>query len=243
MEGRRKKNKGGKRAPAVQVSAQVAIDTDTACVLSANALTRVPSSGDEMHDRTAADADALASQLSALLASGACACEHTCDQLVVFMALANGTSRLRAPPASALTSQHLPTVLHFAALLTGATFRLSTIGGETPCQVIECDGIGAAAATTVDADGAPQCGPNYAPNYPGRGRAMPPRPATAGPHPRRAEAAEAEAAQPHLVLAELIAELSLQQYEAARRRGRRDAELNAAARGGGGGGGSEAIEA
>ena len=42
VEGRRKKNKGGKRAAAVQVSAQVAIDTDTACVLSANALTRVP---------------------------------------------------------------------------------------------------------------------------------------------------------------------------------------------------------
>ena len=42
---------------------------------------------------------------------------------------------------AALTSQHLPTVLHFAALLTGATFRVSI--ASDGCQVIECDGVGA----------------------------------------------------------------------------------------------------
>ena len=76
--------------------------------------------------------------------SGACACEHTTDQLVAYMALAAGTSRLKGPPAAALTSQHLPTVLHFAALLTGATFRVSV--ASDGCQVIECDGVGAKAA-------------------------------------------------------------------------------------------------
>ena len=40
--------------------------------------------------------------------------------------------------------QHLPTVLHFAALLTDATFRVSVAGDN--CQVIECDGVGAKAA-------------------------------------------------------------------------------------------------
>ena len=88
--------------------------------------------------------DSLCRQLEALMSSGACACEHTTDQLVAYMALAAGTSRLKGPPAAALTSQHLPTVLHFAALLTGATFRVSI--ASDGCQVIECDGVGAKAA-------------------------------------------------------------------------------------------------
>ena len=59
------------------------------------------------------------------------------------MALAEGTSRLRAPPAAACTSLHLPTVLRFAAELSGATMRVRTL--DDGCQLIECDGIGAVA--------------------------------------------------------------------------------------------------
>ena len=44
-------------------------------------------------------ARALVAQVRALLASGACVDEHTADQLIVYMALAEGTSAMRAPPA------------------------------------------------------------------------------------------------------------------------------------------------
>ena len=121
-------------------SVQLAVTTDTGCVLSANASASVTADGISVTHLV----DSLCRQLEALLASGACACEHTTDQLVAYMALAAGTSRLKGPPAAALTSQHLPTVLHFAALLTGATFRVSV--ASDGCQVIECDGVGAKAA-------------------------------------------------------------------------------------------------
>tara|TARA_B100000780_G_C20872429_1_gene346981 strand:+ start:71 stop:289 length:219 start_codon:yes stop_codon:yes gene_type:complete len=44
-------------------------------------------------------ARALTAQVGALLASGASVDEHTADQLIVYMALAEGTSKIRAPPA------------------------------------------------------------------------------------------------------------------------------------------------
>ena len=121
-------------------SVQLAVTTDTGCVLSANASAAVTADGISVTHLV----DSLCRQLETLIASGACACEHTTDQLVAYMALAAGTSRLKGPPAAALTSQHLPTVLHFAALLTGATFRVSV--ASDGCQVIECDGVGAKAA-------------------------------------------------------------------------------------------------
>jgi len=64
--------------------------------------------------------------------------------VIVFMALARGgTSRLRAPPAAgrALSSLHLPTAVHFAERLSGATFRITE--SEDGCQLVECDGVGA----------------------------------------------------------------------------------------------------
>ena len=135
------KGKGGKPRKA-EVSVQLALTTDTGCVLSAN-VGRSLRCGDDEAAQSAIDecCNHLCTELSKVLASGACACEHTSDQLVVYMALAKGTSRLRAPPKEALTSQHLPTVLHFASLLSGCAFRVTT--AEDGCQLIECDGIGA----------------------------------------------------------------------------------------------------
>ena len=58
------------------------------------------------------------------------------------MALADGRSRLAAPVA--VSSQHLETVIHFAARMTGATFRVGEpIGGEAGHRMVECDGVGA----------------------------------------------------------------------------------------------------
>ena len=84
--------------------------------------------------------------MAALLSSGASVDEHTADQLVVYMALAHGTSRMRAPPAASLTSLHLPTALHFAALMSGARFRVTEAGDG--CQMVECEGVGAEPRTT-----------------------------------------------------------------------------------------------
>ena len=87
------------------------------------------------------EARAMLGELEELLASGACACEHTCDQLIVYMALAHGRSRLAAP--GAVTSQHIETAIHFAAKMTGATFRVGELTG-TAHRIIECEGVGAA---------------------------------------------------------------------------------------------------
>ena len=139
-DGRPSEGKGGGRAgPRVQLSVQLVAATDTGCLLSANALCSCRQA--DHGQAVAREASALVAALEALLATGASACEHTCDQLVVFMALAEGTSRLRVPSPAARTSQHLPTVMLLAEKLTGAAFRLGPDEGGS--QVIECDGVGA----------------------------------------------------------------------------------------------------
>ncbi|KAJ1447304.1 RNA 3'-terminal phosphate cyclase domain-containing protein [Pelagophyceae sp. CCMP2097] len=63
--------------------------------------------------------------------------EHTADQLIVFMALANGRSKIRAPyPPS---SKHLETVIHYATRFTGAAF---TVEVQDDSQLITCEGAG-----------------------------------------------------------------------------------------------------
>lgn len=140
----KKARRPGQRSLLVSVSVQLAVHTDKGCILSANRLCSLPV---ETRDGLASgradrEAQATCAELEALLKSGACACEHTSDQLIVYMALAKGTSRLTVPPASSLSSQHLATAMHFAAHMTGATFRVSELG-LGGCQLIECDGIGA----------------------------------------------------------------------------------------------------
>ena len=86
-------------------------------------------------------AEELLEQLGALVRSGACCDEHTADQMVVFMALANGASSLLAP--ARCSSLHLPTAIQLASTLSGATFRVSEAGGG--CQLIVCEGAGVGA--------------------------------------------------------------------------------------------------
>eukprot|EP00320_Phaeocystis_rex_P009190 CAMPEP_0119074790 /NCGR_PEP_ID=MMETSP1178-20130426/73391_1 /TAXON_ID=33656 /ORGANISM="unid sp, Strain CCMP2000" /LENGTH=419 /DNA_ID=CAMNT_0007056961 /DNA_START=63 /DNA_END=1322 /DNA_ORIENTATION=- len=138
--GGRADRRGGRKGRTVLCSTQLAVTTEGGCILSANATVALTPDGGGAHKVVMA----LSAQLQALLGSGACACEHTTDQLIAYMALAAGTSRLKALPVGSLTSQHLPTVLHFSALLTGATFRVRD--DDDGCQLIECDGIGAQAA-------------------------------------------------------------------------------------------------
>lgn len=81
--------------------------------------------------------------------SGGCVDEHTLDQLIIFMALAKGKSRLLCPKKSSITSQHVKTAIHFAELLSGAKFIKTNIDIHDKSEInldkpyiIECDGIG-----------------------------------------------------------------------------------------------------
>jgi RNA 3'-terminal phosphate cyclase (ATP) len=130
-EGGNKKKRKHKQGPSVSV--QLAATTDTGCVLSANLL-------QDGITNAGAAAAAVCGELGALLASGCCVDEHTADQLIVFMALAKGTSRIKCPGASSLSSQHLPTVLHFVEKVIDVRFFTSA----TPdgCQLVECTAYG-----------------------------------------------------------------------------------------------------
>ena len=78
------------------------------------------------------------------LAHGGCVDEYLQDQLIVFMALAGGTSRMRCGPLSL----HTKTAIHFAQLLTDAKFRVTPVagaaeggaGGDSGAVIVECDG-------------------------------------------------------------------------------------------------------
>merc|ERR1712039_504878 len=58
------------------------------------------------------------------------------DQLIIFMALAKGTSRM----ATCTLGMHTKTAIHIAQLLTGAKFDVKTSRDGT--VIVECEGIG-----------------------------------------------------------------------------------------------------
>jgi len=80
--------------------------------------------------------------------------EFTMDQIIIYMCLARGVSRVIVGSESAISSQHLTTALHFASTLSGVEFSITNIEYNLPqfdqpevtiskdCRVIECNGIG-----------------------------------------------------------------------------------------------------
>ncbi|XP_073700624.1 RNA 3'-terminal phosphate cyclase [Garra rufa] len=71
-----------------------------------------------------------------------CVDEFLQDQLVIFMALANGTSRMRTGPITL----HTRTAIHVAEQLTNAKFVIRKAEGEqanNDTYIIECQGVGA----------------------------------------------------------------------------------------------------
>ncbi|OWZ05323.1 RNA 3'-phosphate cyclase [Phytophthora megakarya] len=84
-------------------------------------------------------ANQVTSKLYEHVQSGTCVDEHLADNAIVFMALAQGISRLRVPCKSHRTSQHLETALEVTARLTGASYRITE---EDSSAVVEVDGIG-----------------------------------------------------------------------------------------------------
>lgn len=68
--------------------------------------------------------------------AGGCADRHLQDQLIIFMALAHGRSRVRL----GTMELHTQTAIHFAQQLAGATFNIVKEKGGG--YFVECDGIG-----------------------------------------------------------------------------------------------------
>lgn len=62
------------------------------------------------------------------------------DQLIIFMALAKGKSRVLAPKHSSITSLHLETAIHFITLLIGTEFKVTNNNDGT--QWVECEEMG-----------------------------------------------------------------------------------------------------
>lgn len=107
--------------------------TSTGCVLGAGA------AGSPKRPPAETGAAAAAELLRPLRAR-ACVDDYTQDQLVVLMALAGGTSRVRC--SSPLTL-HTRTAIHIAEVVAGAKFQVrEDEGGQT--VVVECQGIGMA---------------------------------------------------------------------------------------------------
>lgn len=71
------------------------------------------------------------------LDSNSCVDQYMQDQLIIFMGLANGTSKVRTGPLT----QHTKTAIHFTELLTGAKFNIIP-DKKTNSQIVECTGIG-----------------------------------------------------------------------------------------------------
>ena len=115
---RKQKNKRrrAKKKTPTTFSIQLVATTSTGCFLSANA------SGQKVGNEKDIVLRAI-HELESLIASGSCADEHTQDQLVIFMAMAEGTSTLRC--STPKMSKHADTAMHFAALLTGAKFEVT----------------------------------------------------------------------------------------------------------------------
>lgn len=110
----------------------IVAETSTGCLFAGSSLGRkgVPS------DRVGAEAAEI---LLRNLRHGGCVDEYLQDQLIIFMALADGISRIKTGPLT----MHTQTAIHFVELLTKAKFTVTKCeepGAET--FIIECQGIG-----------------------------------------------------------------------------------------------------
>lgn len=73
---------------------------------------------------------------------GACVDAHIQDQLIIFMALARGTSHIRTVPLTL----HTKTAIHVCELMTKARFNVIDQGNTC---IVECQGVGLENRTRV----------------------------------------------------------------------------------------------
>ncbi|KAL6044791.1 RNA 3'-terminal-phosphate cyclase (ATP) [Balamuthia mandrillaris] len=119
--------------------------TTTGCILAGSAL-------GERGKKSEAVAEEAVAGLIHNLSYGGCVDEYLQDQLIIWMALASGLSRIKTGPLTL----HTETSIHFTQLMTGAVF---TVTEEAASQrkhgeqtfIIECQGIGLTPAASWNA--------------------------------------------------------------------------------------------
>mmetsp|Transcript_43157 Transcript_43157/g.70068 ORF Transcript_43157/g.70068 Transcript_43157/m.70068 type:complete len:376 (+) Transcript_43157:92-1219(+) len=106
-------------------------ETSTGCLLAGSGLGERGVTAEKV-------GEGAANMLLANLDHGECVDEHLQDQVIIYMALANGRSRIRTGPLTL----HTETSIAVAEALTQAKFQVSPVPGSEGAFLIECDGIG-----------------------------------------------------------------------------------------------------
>nr|CAG4648650.1 EOG090X05X4 [Polyphemus pediculus] len=90
--------------------------------------------------RTPADkvGQSAATELLETVASQVCLDQYAQDQVIIFMALAEGTSRFLVGPLTL----HTQTAIHFTSLLTKVEFKVTDLKTSPETFLIECQGLG-----------------------------------------------------------------------------------------------------
>lgn len=105
--------------------------TTSGCILGGSALGS-PRVAAEVTGRKAAE------ELLEALETGGCVDKYIQDQMIIFMALASGESKLLCGPLTL----HTETAIHVAERMTGAKFQVSPSPGTQNSWLISCRGIG-----------------------------------------------------------------------------------------------------
>merc|ERR1712139_33180 len=106
-------------------------ETTTGCRLAGDSMGRLDVTDSSVGEEAAS---------TAFASLGGCADEHLQNQLVIFMVLAQGTSRLRLCNVDKLDN-HMADALRLAERI-GARVRLVPDGPETSTGILEVDGMG-----------------------------------------------------------------------------------------------------
>jgi RNA 3'-terminal phosphate cyclase (ATP) len=102
--------------------------TSTGCILASSELGKRGVTSESIAEETV---DRLRQEID----NENCVDEYMQDQLILFMALADGVSRIRCGELTL----HTKTAIHFCQVLTGAKFSVNSEGKNF---IIECQGIG-----------------------------------------------------------------------------------------------------
>ncbi|GCB78129.1 hypothetical protein scyTo_0017704, partial [Scyliorhinus torazame] len=109
-------------------------ETSTGCIIAGSALGKRGVAADKVGIEAA-------EMLMKNIRHGGCVDQYLQDQIIIFMALAKGVSRVRSGPLTL----HTQTAIHFAEMLTKAKFTVNKLEDQesgSESNIIECEGIG-----------------------------------------------------------------------------------------------------
>jgi RNA 3'-terminal phosphate cyclase len=111
------------RAQESTLQVQLVATTSTGGVIAADCLAETAKNPGSVEPSSVV-ATAMAKLEEAWTVGGGAVDEHTMDQLILFMALAAGESRILCNAPTSITSLHLETAIQLCSRLTGATFKV-----------------------------------------------------------------------------------------------------------------------